>query len=124
MLLCLSSAGPPGRWSAQSTVYFADDVTFDAAYDLASGFAFCSSPCGVGLGSLIIAHAHNGYAIDGSVCLPIAAAVQTHPVCLAAGGRDRADATQLGQGGFGMRVSDLLCMTDPVHASPKGSMND
>ncbi len=22
------------------------------------------------------------------------------------------------------RVSDLLCMTDPVHASPKGSMND
>jgi uncharacterized membrane protein len=22
------------------------------------------------------------------------------------------------------RVSDLLCMSDPVHASPKGSMND
>ena len=22
------------------------------------------------------------------------------------------------------RVSDLLCMTDPVHASPKGSMHD
>lgn len=22
------------------------------------------------------------------------------------------------------RVSDLLCMTDPGHASPKGSMND
>ena len=25
---------------------------------------------------------------------------------------------------YGMRVSDLLCMSDPVHASPKGSMND
>ena len=24
----------------------------------------------------------------------------------------------------GERVSDLLCMSDPVHASPKGSMND
>ena len=25
---------------------------------------------------------------------------------------------------FAERVSDLLCMTDPVHASPKGSMHD
>ena len=25
---------------------------------------------------------------------------------------------------YALRVSDLLCMTDPVHAPPKGSMND
>ena len=41
---------------------------------------------------------------------------------------DRLDAAPaapgLCRGSVRPRVSELLCMTDPVHASPKGSMND
>ena len=44
--------------------------------------------------------------------LPIATAVQTHPVCLSNGRRDWADATQLGQGGFGMDALGVVSHED------------
>ena len=83
ILLCLSSSGCPVRWDAQGSVYYADDIPLDTAYDFASRFAFCRSPRGIGLGSFIIAQAYDGHAVDGGVCLPVATTVQSHPVHLA-----------------------------------------
>ena len=37
---------------------------------------------------------------------------------------DRVKARIVAETAHPARVSDLLCMTDPVHASPKGSMHD
>ena len=105
MLLCLSSARRSGTRLAEMAVEFADDVTFETADDLTARLAVRGSLGGVCLYRFVISHSNDCDAVDRGIRLPVAAAVQAHAGCLAALGGDRADATHLGQGGFGLAVS-------------------
>src|SRR3712207_6246126 len=99
MLLCRSS-GPVGRAhplrrGAEMAEDLAGDVAFEAADDLGLGLALDRAPADVVEGRRMAAHARDD-AVQGGVGLAVAAAVEPVPVGLAAGGRDRAGAAQLG----------------------------
>src|SRR3712207_5336516 len=73
----------------------------EAADDLGLALPFVRPPLDVVEGRLVGAHAGDHHAVEGSVGLPVPAAVEPVPAGLAARGRDRAGAAQLGEGGLG-----------------------
>src|SRR4051795_3497152 len=58
------------------------------------------------------AHPHDDYAVEGGICLPVPTAVEPVPAGLAARGRDRADPTELGKGGFGVDPLQVIADED------------
>ena len=82
----------------------------EAADDLGLALPFYGAPLDVVEGGLVSAHADDDYSVEGGVGLSIAAAVEAMAGSLATGGRDRAGAAQLGQGGFG--ADALRVITD------------
>src|SRR6187200_693319 len=100
MPLWRSSGG--GVWSGlcDDLVDLAGDVAFQAAQGLTAGLAFGDAPGKVGAGLWIPAQTRQRDAIQRSVGLPVAAAVQAQAGGLAGGHLDRAGAAQRGVGGF------------------------
>ena len=84
MLLYLSSGAACCRLHTRMPVDFTNDVSLQASNDLALALSVSSSfghasPC-----RLVIAHADDGYPIEGRIGLAIATAVQAHAVRVAA----------------------------------------
>ncbi|AMM22586.1 hypothetical protein AX769_20790 (plasmid) [Frondihabitans sp. PAMC 28766] len=77
------------------------DIAFEAASDLSSGFTLCRPPIDVGPSSSIGDHAGAGDNIHRPVQLTVAAAAETVPDDVAAGGLEWGDAGETGEGGFG-----------------------
>ena len=65
-------------------IKFPHDVPLETAHDLSPALAFCRSSGSIVFRSLVVAHADDSDAVDGGVGLSVAAAVQSHPVGLAA----------------------------------------
>jgi len=53
---------------------FTDDVSHDAAHNLAPSYNFSSSSCCLCFGFLVIPHSYDGHAVDIRVGLTVAAA--------------------------------------------------
>ena len=88
------------RWVGEQLVDLSGDVTFEAADDLATVFAFCLSFLDIGDGWLVAAHAGGGDPPEGLVGLAVPAAVETVPDGTARGRLDRAYAAQSSERGF------------------------
>ena len=83
-----------------------------AAHYLASCFAFCDFSGYVGFGVFVVSHTDDGDPVERGISLAVAASVQSHAVCLAAGRRDRTDTTQLGQGCLGFDPLGIITNED------------
>ena len=88
------------------------DVALEAAHYLAPCFAFCGSSGYIGFGFFVVSHTDDGDPVERGISLAVAASVQSHAVCLAAGRRDRTDATQLGQGCLGFDPLGIITNED------------
>jgi hypothetical protein len=84
MLLYLSSGASHGVRHTKMSVDFANDVAFQASYDLALTFTVDSSLCHVSLCRPMISHSDDGHAVECGIGLPVPAAIQAHAVSLAA----------------------------------------
>src|SRR3954447_4860327 len=73
----------------QQRVEAAGEVAHQAAADLAAGLAFGGAALDVGLGLGVVLHADHGDRVERVVGLAVAAAVESVPNRLAAGGLDR-----------------------------------
>ena len=99
--LLYSSSDQCGEFRlAQRREDFADDVSLYAAYDITADLALSHALCGMKPCFRMVAHPHDGNAVERGIGLPIAAPFQAHPDGLAVLGADRANAAQFCQGGF------------------------
>ncbi len=79
----------------------AGEVALEQAGGVAAAFAFRDATGDVGLGRWIVLASVQHDRVEGAVELAIAAAAETVPLRLAAGGGDGCDAGEAGEGGFG-----------------------
>src|SRR4051794_29863375 len=104
MLLCRSRSARQRdrvlRRGAEVTEDLAGHVAFEATDDLRSALSFGRAPADVVQSRLVAAHADDDHAVEGGIGLSVAAAIEPVAVGLAAGGRDRAGAAQLGERGL------------------------
>jgi hypothetical protein len=99
-LLYLSSGRGRRFWHANMSIYFTHDVTFQASNNLTFGFSILGSFSNVGNRGFVISHPHNGDAVQRGVSLPVAASVQSKPVCFATRSWYWSNATKFGERGF------------------------
>ena len=105
MLLCIVK-GWSDRVSAavegdEDVVDLAGDVAFQASDDLGFGESFLGAALGVGAASWVVAEPVEHDDVEGVVGVAVAASVESVSVGAAAAGRDRRDAAQVGERGFG-----------------------
>ena len=105
MLLCIVKCWSD-RVSAEvegdeDVVDLAGDVAFQASDDLGFGESFLGAALGVGAASGVVAEAVEHDDVEGVVGVAVAASVESVSVGAAAAGRDRRDAAQVGERGFG-----------------------
>ena len=93
-------------------INLAYDVALEAAHDLAPCFSFCGSSGDIGFRFFVVSHADDGNRVERCIRLAVAASIQTHAVCLAAGRRDRTDATQFGQCCLGFDPLGIIANED------------
>jgi hypothetical protein len=93
-LLYLSSGRGRRFWRTNMSIYFTYDVAFQASNNLTFGFSIPGSFTNVGNRGFVISHPHNGDTVERGVRLPVAASVQSEPVCFATGGWYWANATE------------------------------
>ena len=85
----------------EDVVDLAGDVAFQASDDLGFGQAFLGAAFGVGAAAGVVAEPVEHHDVEGVVGVAVAAAVEAVSVGAAAAGRDRGDAAQVGERGFG-----------------------
>ena len=79
---------------------FACDVAFEAAHDFGFGLAFGDASGDVGAGGFVVFHADDDDAVQCGVGAAVSAPVEAVSAGFPAGGRDRAGAAKLGEGGL------------------------
>src|SRR3954470_24528724 len=99
----MRSSGNLGRGNrlgrpAKMSEDFADEEALEATDDLGFALPLRGTSLDVVEGGPVAAHSHDHDAVKGGIGLAVAAAVEAMAAGLAAGGWNRADATQLCQG--------------------------
>ena len=111
MLLWMSS-GQLKIVCCDELVELAGDVAFEASNDFFLGHAFFGASLHVVAGAGVPAQAAEYDAVERGVGLPVAAAVEPVPGCLAGAGGDRGDAAEHGERGFGGESAVVLSGAD------------
>ena len=87
-------------------------MALEAADDLGLALPLGGAPSDVVEGGLVSPHADDDHAVEGGIRLPVAASIEAVPGGLAAEGRDRAGAAELGEGRLRMDALGIIADED------------
>lgn len=91
---------------------FARHVSLKTPNYLSLGPSFARAAPHVGSRSLLVSQSNNDHAIQRRVGLMVTTSVETVPVCLARGGRDRTHTAEGGKGGFRFQALGIIAGGD------------
>ena len=123
LVALLAQVGAVGHgWGVgEESVDLSGYVAFEAADDLAAGFAFGAAPCGVVAAALVAGESHGGDAPEGVVGVAVAAAVQSVSHGGPRGRLDGAGAAERGEGGFAAHATGVVAGGDEQRGGDGGA---